>query len=570
MDENKNTAEEAADMDQIDTLNDGRGSGLPTHSVESAPLVAGSGASRTPPPTDSPARHSERPEGLASRRSEESVLPPPAFSSGQWTYSPQPAYPKRRSQGRDLVLAGALLVFCFLLWDSFIWAKGLGLGEALGLAGLLPAALIYLKKRDSRMTLYGWICAGLYLLGALSLVFSGDGVLKLLTLCALVPLFLIVILERLGLRTGTGLPRRLSDLLYACFMMTLGRMGAGAWALTHCGEADSTRSKRTGAALLGVVCAVPILLIVVPLLISSDAAFAGLVGKLDWSAGRDGLIALGFGGFTALLLFTLLFTSDKGPKPQPETARKGCEPAAIAAFLGIIGAVYVLYLVAQFAYFTDAFRGLLPKGFTVAEYARRGFFEMCAIVAINLFLIVLALGICRKEGGKVPGSVKGLALFLCLFSLILVATALSKMVLYMGSFGLTRLRLTTSVFMIFLGLVVLAEGLRLFVGKLPVVQFAVTLGAVILIGLSAANVDHVVARYNVDAWRSGKLDSLDAEMICELGDGAVPVLAELAEGNYDSVSETARRELRRRSPETDLRSWNTVTQAANEVLEAFR
>ncbi|MBO4418238.1 MAG: DUF4173 domain-containing protein, partial [Oscillospiraceae bacterium] len=503
---------------------------------------------------------------------EESVPPSPPFSNGQWVRppQPQPSYPKRRSQRRDLVLAGALLIICFLLWDALCWARGLGLGEALGLAGLLPAVLIYLRKREGRMTCYGWICGGLYLLGALSLVFSGDCVLKFLTLLTLVPLFLIVILERLGLRTGTELRHRLHDLFSACFAMTLGRMGAGAWALAHCGEADSARSKWAGAALLGLLCAVPILMIVVPLLISSDAAFAGLVGRLDWSQGAHALVALGFGGFTALLLFTLLFTSDKGPGKMVELPCKGVEPVAVAAFLGIIGAVYVLYLAAQFAYFTDAFRGLLPKGFTVAEYARRGFFEMCGIIAINLFLIVLALGLCRKNDGRVPGAVKGLALFLCIFSLILVATALSKMVLYMGSFGLTRLRLTTSVFMVFLGLVVLAEGLRLFVKKLPVVQLAVTLGAVILIGLSLANVDGIVARYNVDAWRSGKLDSLDLEMICELGDGAVPVLAELAEGNYYSVSETARRELRRRSPETDLRSWNTVTQEAKETLEAFR
>lgn len=478
------------------------------------------------------------------------------------------AYPKRRSEKRDLILAAVLLGFCFLLWDAFCWAAGLGLGEALGLAGLLPAALIYLRKREGHMTAYGRVCAGLYLLGALSLVFSGDRSLKLLTLCLLVPLFLIVILERLGLRTGTDLRHRLHDLFSACFSMTLGRLNTGAWALTHCGDADSPHGRRFRASLLGLVCAVPILVILVPLLISSDAAFEGLVGRLDWTAGQNGLIALGFGGFTALLIFTLLFTSDQGPRPMAESTRKGTEPTAVAAFLGIIGAVYLLYLIAQFAYFTDAFRGLLPKGFTVAKYARRGFFEMCGIVAINLCLIVLALGLCRKdETGRVPGAVQALALFLCFFSLVLVATALSKMILYMGSFGLTRLRLTTSVFMVFLGLVVLAVGLRLFVKRLQVVQLAVTLGAVILIGLSVANVDGIVARYNVDAWKAGKLDSLDLEMICDLGDGAVPVLAELADGNYFAVSELAFRELEHRRPETDLRSWNLVTQAANEALK---
>lgn len=553
MDEYKNTAQAAA-PDNNTYTSGGQGSGRPAGQT-AMPRHFGRGEG-TVPPSPAPAFGQAAPVGNGSWAVQPGAVRP---------VQPLPTYPKRRSRGRDLILAGALLVFCFLLWDSLCWAKGLGLGEALGLAGLLPAALIYLKGREGRLTPYACVCGGLYLLGAVSFILSGDQSLKGLTLLTLVPLFLIVFLERLGLRTGTGLRHRLHDLLSAGFAMTLGRMPAGVWALTHCGEADSARSKRTRSVFLGLICAVPALVILIPLLISSDAAFEGLVESLDWTTARRGLVSLGFGGFTALLVFTLLFTSDKGPGKMLESPRKGVEPAAIAAFLGIIGAVYVLYLVAQFAYFTDAFRGLLPKGFTVAKYARRGFFEMCWIVAINLFLIVLALGLCRKDGGKVPGAVKGLALFLCLFCLILVATALSKMVLYMGSFGLTRLRLLTSVFMVFLGLVVLAVGLRLFVKGIPVVQTAVTLGAVILIGLSLANVDGIVARYNVNAWKSGKLDSLDVDMICSLGDGAVPVLAELADCGDERVSELAREELKFRSPETDLRSWNLVTQEANEV-----
>ena len=165
----------------------------------------------------------------------------------------------------------------------------------------------------------------------------------------------------------------------------------------------------------------------------------------------------------------------------------------------------------------------------------------------NLALILLALGLCRKEGGRVPAPVKALSLFLCVFSLLLVATALSKMVLYMGSFGLTRLRVLTSVFMVFLGVVVCATGLRLFVKRLPVARLAVGLGAALLIGLSLGNVDGLVARYNVSAWKTGKLDSLDMKTVCELGDGAVPVLAELAADPDPSVSAQARKELSSRS-----------------------
>ncbi|MBR7010042.1 MAG: DUF4173 domain-containing protein [Oscillospiraceae bacterium] len=478
-----------------------------------------------------------------------------------------PVYPKRRAAGRDLILALLLLAACFLLWDSLRWANGLGLGEALGLTALLPIALWYLGDRPGKLRGYGAICAGLYLIGALSLIFSGDAVLKALLLLALPLLFVIVILERLALRTGNGLLNRLHDCCYTAFVMSFGRLNAGVWALTHCGAEETLRSKQTRAIGLGLLCAVPALFILLPLLISSDAAFEGLLGSLDWSAAGRGALALLYGGFGALLVFTLLFSSDRGPRPLENGIRRGLEPVGVAAFLGAVSAAYVLYLAAQFAYFTDAFRGLLPKDFTVAEYARRGFFEMCAIVAINLGLIVIALSLCRKEGGRVPKAVKSLSLFLCFFSLLLVATAISKMLLYMGSFGLTRLRVLTSAFMVWLAVVVAAVGLRLFVKRTPVLKLAVTLGAAMLIALSLANVDGIVARYNVDAWRSGRLDSLDVRTVCELGDGAVPALTELARDLDPKIREAAQTELRSRSPEQDWRSWNLIAQQAADALE---
>lgn len=481
--------------------------------------------------------------------------------------APRQRTPLKRGSGRELALAGVLLACCFLLWDSLCWAEGLGLGEALGLFALLPAVLVYLRSRPGRMTGYGLVCTALSLLGAASLALSGDGSLKVLTMLALTPLFLIVLLERLDLRTGAGPMARLRDLFSLWFARTFGRIHLGAWALTHCGEKDSVKSKRNRAVLIGLACAVPALLILVPLLISSDAAFEGMVGQLDWDSALRGLFALIPASFAALLLFSLLFTVEREERSSGDRPRKGLEPAAVTAFLAAVSAAYVLYLVSQFAYFTDAFRGLLPKDFTVAEYARRGFFEMCAIVAINLGLIVLAVGLCRKEGGQIPAAVKALALFLCLFSLALVATALSKMVLYMGRLGLTRLRVLTSAFMIFLALVVVAKAIQLFVRKVPVAQLAVTLGAAILIALSLMNVDGKVARYNVDAWKTGKLDSLDMKTVCELGDGAVPVLMELLWDEDPAVANEARNELKYRDPETDWRSWNLITAQANDALE---
>ncbi len=531
-------------------------------------------------------------EAPAAGAAQSAPFPP---SSG-WMPAPQAAAPAayplptrpapRTTQGRDLLAAALVLLFCFLYWDSLFWAEKLGVGEAVSLAGLLLTAVWYQRKAGRQITAYGVLCSVLFAGGAVCFALSADNLLKFLLLPVLCVLFILRIIERMALRTGDGLRRRLRDFFVTIFRVGFGRMKQTMPAIFRTKDGKG-RGKRIVGVLIGVACALPALCILIPLLTSSDAAFDALMNRLDFSSVLRGGVAFFFAAGMAIVVFTLLFTTDQ-PLTQPYTrTSRGMDPVIIVSFLGVISLAYVLYLVSQFAYFTSAFRGLLPRDYTVAQYARRGFFEMCVIVAINLAMIVLATRLCRKNEGQLPVAVTGLAVFLCLFSLVLTATALSKMVLYVQSFGMTRMRILTSVFILFLAAVIVAVLLRLFRPKLPVLQFAVVLGVALLIALNLANVDGIVARYNVDAYRSGKLDSLDMSTIRELGDGAVPSLAELMDDENPKYAASAREELRRRltlhglaewesgvqyaadEPE-DLRSWNLISNRARTVLEQVR
>ena len=75
----------------------------------------------------------------------------------------------------------------------------------------------------------------------------------------------------------------------------------------------------------------------------------------------------------------------------------------------------------------NAFAGFLPENYTTAQYARRGFFEMTVICAINVALISFSLLICKKDKkGNHPLAVRIICAFICLFSLIIVATVIGK------------------------------------------------------------------------------------------------------------------------------------------------
>ena len=114
-----------------------------------------------------------------------------------------------------------------------------------------------------------------------------------------------------------------------------------------------------------------------------------------------------------------------------------------AVWTVLLCAFAVLYLVFfgfQGSYFFGAFSRTLPETFTVAEYARQGFFELCRILALNFALLWLVYASSTKPvRDYLPG--KLLCSVLLAESILFAVTALSKLLLYIDCFGFTPLRL---------------------------------------------------------------------------------------------------------------------------------
>lgn len=289
------------------------------------------------------------------------------------------------------------------------------------------------------------------------------------------------------------------------------------------------RQSGIGKMFLGIACSVPVLFIVVPLLIKSDAAFAGLTERFFENAFKtfwEVVLGLIIAPFMVSYAFSLKFKKEKEGEKR---SFKGIDKTIVISFLSMLSICYLTYLFSQLAYFFSAFRGFLPEEFKVADYARRGFFEMTAIAAINFVLIFAAILLTRKKEDKTPLAVRMLCLFVSIFTLIIIATALSKMALYIESFGMTLLRITTSAFMVFLGVVFISIILRLFIKRVKVLRAALLSAACILLILGSLNVNLIVADYNYNAFVDGKLEEIDMETLSELGDEGVPYLIKLSD-----------------------------------------
>ena len=308
---------------------------------------------------------------------------------------------------------------------------------------------------------------------------------------------------------------------------------------------DRRGNKKTvGKVLVGLLCAVPVLIVVIPLLRASDEAFRGMMDRMFEDAGAT-LFKANFGLGMSVFAVTYGFSLKKGHILQEREHKfSGIENVYLVSFLSAISLCYLLYLFSQLAYFFSAFKGFLPTGeITYAQYARKGFFEMCVIAVINFVLVSIAMLLAKKQNGKVCLSIKLLATFIGVFTLVIIATAISKMVLYINEYGMTVRRVTTSAFMIFLAVVFISIILRIYIRKINIVKTALlTAGCVVLL-LGTVNVNRVCAQYNYESYIAGKHQAVDVAALYNLGDEGIPYVVKLADDKNASVKKQAKQYL---------------------------
>ncbi len=279
------------------------------------------------------------------------------------------------------------------------------------------------------------------------------------------------------------------------------------------GDRKKIRSSRFAGILLGALIAVPLLLIVAPLLAGADPGFehilTGLTELID-TAGEYFLNNFSEIFFKFILsipvsfyLFGLAFGSFHGRGTERVNKQaiteagksiKRLPDTASCTALAILSLVYIIFIALQGGYLFSAFAGTLPDEFTYAEYARRGFFELCGIGLWNLIFLTLAEMFSRTPS-RSNKYLRFFTVFLSILTLLLIATAVSRLGMYMSVYGLTVKRVMATVFLVWLALVFAAVIARQY-RRFPAVRFCIMAGAVLFCMLCVFPVESWTAAYN--------------------------------------------------------------------------
>lgn len=450
-----------------------------------------------------------------------------------------------------LALVAFVLGFYFVRWVMFSWE---GWGVTAFTLAYCATVTLYLLKKGVRIPQAGWFWLTVVVLTGISFSFWTDNGLEpwrsLLLFCSAI--YWVI--------CATGLPILgktsnwiVLDGINSMFVIPFTNFGCQYQSLAYLSRNRKTQARQVFSIVLGLFLALMVVIIVLPLLLKADSGgFAkltsGLLAYLREIRVGEYVVNIILAIPIAAYLFGLVAGSahQRGCDSfREESSRKALAVlrvlphATVYTLLGLLCVLYMLFISSQLPYFFSAFAGKRPEGWQVyAEYARSGFFELCRIAAINLS-VLLAANLLSKSAGivgsnnvlpgandsktEIPSSsklLKFLNSLLAVLTLILIATAMSKMILYIGAYGLSMRRLLPCFFMIFLA-VICGGVIALQKRQFSIARLAIIAGVVMLCILCLFDPDGFVARYNADRYLSGTLSNFDVEILYRSGPAGV-------------------------------------------------
>lgn len=433
-----------------------------------------------------------------------------------------------KSDRKDAIFA-LLTLFCGYFFCRFVLDSDLGFGTTLFYA-LFALVVFFYLKRPGKFPRGSISCFVFATLSALNFSLFSNPHIQFFNL-----LFLMgCVVYEIALLGGTQIEERLdggfpADLLNQGFNVAFRNFFDNFRVLF---ARKNKKDQTLLAILMGLIIAIPVLTVIILLLIQADAAFEALTSHFShWFRSEIGrfLFWLVPSILVGCYLFGLLYgnryhrCTDCITKEKVTKLRQTCQklvPAVFGTTLALVCVVYVVFLAVQVISVMESYEAGQPLSVSYAEYARRGFFELCGLSCFNLFIMGGAW-LFTNAREKRPLSQRILFALLSAETLLLIVTAVGKMMLYVRRYGLTQKRVYTLWFMATMFLffcILLASQFK----QLPLTRIAVLLCSISFLILSYSNVDGLIVRYNIDAYQSGKLDELNITTFYTVPAAALP------------------------------------------------
>lgn len=462
---------------------------------------------------------------------------------------------------------------------------GPGLNFFLLFVGLAVSVWIVTRRGESPFSREASSWIGVGLLCSAALLWRGSEILHFGTLVAVFTAFSLPVLN-----AGRAWTRRsgVLDIFEAAAGAGLYWASGSARLMNrrHWSQVRANRPRRTArvvarTAIVGLLLALGPLVVFGALFISADEVFATIVGdlvRIDLEAFGSHLVVI---AVLSWLVCGYLVGASSGTRLEGirrlEPARPTLGIAEVATALGLVDLLFLGFVIVQFRYLFGGGSWVeVTPGLTYAAYAREGFFQLVAAVALAIGWLLATHTLLGDRSVRARATFGGLAGVHLLLLMVVVASAIQRMQAYQTAYGLTEMRVVVTAVLVWLTVIVVWFGVTVFSGRRDRFAFGGLVTAFLLMGaLQIINPAGLVARHNLD--RITRSVEVDVEHLSSLGSDAAPILiARLDELPEEAQCLVASRLLNQWGPERpgDWRSFNwsgrRARLAVDDNLETLR
>lgn len=255
---------------------------------------------------------------------------------------------------------------------------------------------------------------------------------------------------------------------------------------------------------IGIIIAIPILFIITALLSGADILFGSVTENIYntvFSADIFWIITMIL--FGLLACYCILCASVSKVRIEDVKSYQKADATIAATVMTLLCLVYACFCVLQVIYLFAGGLFSLPESYTFAEYARRGFFELMWVTAINIGLMILCRSLFKES--------KYLSLLVVIMTIctgIMIASATYRMILYISVYHLTFLRLFVLMILLIEVFVLAGVIISEYKKNFPLFTFSVAVVTACYIIFSLGKPDLWIAAYLVDQKENLTVDDL--------------------------------------------------------------
>ncbi len=279
---------------------------------------------------------------------------------------------------------------------------------------------------------------------------------------------------------------------------------------------------------IGILISIPLVAIILTLLCKADAVFKEAVDRILEFIDLENIIGV---LITILFVFILSYAivrylDEKSIKIE-DKEHHVFEPVLAITVTSIITVIYLFFCGIQVVYLTFGNYLTLPEGYTYAQYAHEGFYELLTVCILNLAIVLVTSYFFGES--KV---LKTILTVICVCTYVMIASSAYRMILYVREYDLTRLRVYVLYGLIVLAILLAGVIIYIFRESFPLFRYGIAILTAAVIILVFSHPTALIARYNIYQMTE-KHRVIDIKHLCRLGTDAIPVILD----NFDELYE---------------------------------